>query len=96
MRQGRQEDDMKLTYWVAKCLNDSDAYSIRTRTKKECEAQKALAWRDDYGPVTKVTVDYSDGFDLMYMCSEESGRWWESDAWPTPTPRETITSTVEV
>lgn len=26
---------MKLTYWVAKCEQDSDVYSIRAKTRKE-------------------------------------------------------------
>ena len=67
-----------LTYWVARCERDSAAYSFRAKTKKECE--KMLAdYNDDptdrrYGPVTKHTIKYKDGFDLMDIClSEASG-----------------------
>jgi hypothetical protein len=32
---------MRLAYWYAPCLNDSDAYSIRTKTKREALAELA-------------------------------------------------------
>lgn len=69
---------MKLTYWVAPRLNDSDAYSVRATTKKE--AQQLLDAHDcpeDYGPLKKVTVEYSNGFDLLKQCLSESGNYWE-------------------
>ena len=31
---------MKVTYWVATVVGDRPAFSIRARTKKECEAKR--------------------------------------------------------
>jgi hypothetical protein len=78
-----KEIDMKLTYWVAKCENDSDAYSIRERTKKAAVAKRVemveqtYGRESDYGPVKKVEVEYRDAFDLMELCSDESHHHWE-------------------
>jgi len=69
---------MKLTYWVSQCLNDSDAYNIRAKTKREVFDQLANTHDPDgYGPVKKVTVDYDDGFDLMAQCLNEGRGYWE-------------------
>lgn len=66
---------MKLTYWYAKCLNDSDAYSVRQKTRKAAEADKLSRHKSgDYGPVVKVTVEYDNAFDLMEKCSDEDGQ----------------------
>lgn len=64
---------MKLTYWTAENLNDHNCYSIRARTKKEAKAIKAIKGEGDYGLVTKVVVEYKDGFDLMAQCLDEGG-----------------------
>jgi hypothetical protein len=63
---------MKLTYWYAKCLDDDNAYSIRTRTKKDCKGQRA-GDEDSYGPPVKVTIEYKDGFDLMQKIALDGG-----------------------
>ena len=63
------------------CEGDSAAYSIRTRTKKQAVAQlEALPkdssyglTRSDYGELIKVTVDYTNGFDLIRQCLSEGG-----------------------
>lgn len=79
---------MRLTYWIAECLNDSQAYNIRERTKRE--AKEELARRQGeyaelgcsgprYSPVRKVTVEYDDGFDLMWMCLSAGGVSWEDE-----------------
>ena len=70
---------MKLTYWVAVCETDSKVYSIRERTKKAAMA-RAIDYRDtnDYGPITKVTVEYQDALDLVQKCLCEGGGYWES------------------
>lgn len=73
-----------LTYWVSECLDDAKAYSIRTKTKREALAERAL--RHDphnYGDPVKVSVQYRDGFDLATQCLEEGGGWWEA---PLPPP----------
>ena len=59
-----------LTYWVAECLDDSKAYSIRAKTKKEAEAKRnanPLA----YDEPRKVSIYYKDAFDLMLVCLGE-------------------------
>ena len=68
---------MKLTYWVSQCLNDSDAYNIRAKTKREVFDKLATCDPDGYGPVKKVTVEYDDGFDLMVQCLNEGRGYWE-------------------
>jgi hypothetical protein len=70
---------MKLTYWVANRLNDSQDYNIRAPTKREALAElHSGGWNpEDYGPVHKVTVEYIDGFDLMEQCLSEDGGHWE-------------------
>jgi hypothetical protein len=68
---------MKLSYWYAPRIDDSDAYSIRTRTKKQ--ALEALEYfYGSYGPVRKVTIEYQDGFDLMLACMSEGRGYWET------------------
>ena len=72
---------MKLTYWYAECLNDSDAYAIREKTKKAAKARLEQGYRaEDYGPILKVTVEYADAFDLMDQCSNEGRMYWEAQA----------------
>ena len=74
---------MKLTYWYAHCKNDSEVYSIRARTKKAA-MQKLQewgeGWEDEFEAPVKTTVEYKDGFDLLDMCSNEWGKWWEARA----------------
>lgn len=65
---------MSLTYWVAQCKNDSEAYNIRRRTKKEV----VEAVSKDYSPGSytkpkKVVVIYQDAFDLLCECMGEGG-----------------------
>tara|TARA_Y100000296_G_scaffold16120_1_gene18883 strand:- start:421 stop:852 length:432 start_codon:yes stop_codon:yes gene_type:complete len=80
---------MKLTYWYAQCPDDSDHYSIRTKTRKEAmQKWKEYGWDEDlkdhpyhsiedYKP-RKVTIEYDSGFDLMIECLEDGcGGWWE-------------------
>ena len=75
---------MKLTYWVSECLDDSKAYNLRGRTKREVKRLRDLylaknrpenpSWLNShYGPIHKVVFEYKDGFDLIYEAmSEES------------------------
>ncbi len=64
-------DVMKLTYWLAECLNDSTAYNIRRKTRRAVTNILADHDRSRYGPVRKVAVEYSDGFDLLNQCMGE-------------------------
>ena len=73
---------MKLTYWYAQCLTDSDVYSIRERTKKEAKAKMASLTpqqaEDHFAPLKKVTIEYDDGFELMWQCAGENRFYWEA------------------
>jgi len=82
---------MKLTYWVAESLNDSEVYNVREKTKKAAVAEVEASDRTfgtedfgtahaDYGRVRKVTVEYADAFDMMEQCLVEGGGGWEVDA----------------
>jgi hypothetical protein len=66
---------MKLTYWIADCLNDAPCYSVRAKTRREVKAE--LANREvrggDYGKPRKVTVEYAGAFDLVLQCTGEGG-----------------------
>jgi hypothetical protein len=67
---------MKVTYWYAKCLNDSDAYSIREKTKKAAKKMRDeihSGYPNSYAPIVKVTVEYKSGFDLIRMAAGEGG-----------------------
>lgn len=65
---------MKVTYWVAPYLDDSSAYSIRAKTRREV-IQALSRYPDNgagiFGPIEKVTVEYEDGFDLLRKCLGE-------------------------
>lgn len=66
---------MRLTYWCCASLDDSSAYNIRTKTKKEASAirDEDDPYRVRYSDPFKVTVEYSDGLDLLRMCLGEGG-----------------------
>ncbi len=61
---------MKLTYWAAECLDDHGCYNARAKTKKACQ-QHVDESPSSFGPVHKVEIEYSDGFDLLTMCMGE-------------------------
>lgn len=72
---------MKLTYWYAKHLTDSDCYSIIGRTKKAAleEVARANEWRDavggerNFAPPEKRVVHYASAFDLLDQATQEGG-----------------------
>ena len=64
---------MRLVYWKCACLDDSDAYSIRERTRKKAVEIREQDGRERFGEPVKITVEYRDGFDLMRMCLGEGG-----------------------
>lgn len=61
-----------LTYWYAKCIGDSDCYSIVTKTKREAEALRAKS-PTDWEPVEKRVFQYCDAFDLFDWATSEAG-----------------------
>lgn len=61
---------MKLTYWKADCLTDSDCYSIRTRTRREAlEALHSEGLVKAYGGFAKresVEAAHERGVEVDY------------------------------
>lgn len=70
---------MKLTYWIAECLNDASCYSLRRKTKKEILEYFKENGDMGFGAPRKVSIEYDNAFDLMRQCMEESTGWWEAD-----------------
>lgn len=68
---------MKLTYWYAERLDDTDAYAIRQKTRKAALAEKATM-PEEWGDVVKVMVEYDDAFDLVERCCGEGRCYWEA------------------
>lgn len=70
---------MTLTYWIAHCLTDSPAYSIRRKTKKEVQAalDQENIDKSSYSKPKKVVVEYESGFDLLTSCLGEGGLYEE-------------------
>lgn len=65
---------MRLKYWYAQCHNDSNAYSLRGRTKKEVvELLEQFDDKTKFGPIVKVEVEYKDAFDLLKQVAGEGG-----------------------
>jgi hypothetical protein len=72
---------MRLTYWIAVCLDDSEVYNIRAKTKKDVLRILKDSGNPDgvgFGKPRKVTVEYEDNFDLMEQCMSEGRGYWES------------------
>lgn len=67
-----------LTYWVAKCRNDHQCYSIRAKTRKAVIAALTEHDHASFDPPCKVTVEYDNAFDLMKQCMNEGGGFWEA------------------
>lgn len=64
----------KLTYWYAAILDDSNVYSIRARTLREAIEQVAATGQPKaFGKPVKVTVAYTDVFDLVQQSLGEGG-----------------------
>lgn len=71
---------MKLTLWVIRCNNDGSAYDIRATTKKEAirllAELKEIGVAADYEEtVTRYTLEYQNGFDLLDNTAGQGG--WE-------------------
>ena len=76
---------MTLNYYVAPCLTDSPAFSIREKTKKAVtdtllnrgfvKTNKGDWWSGEmgFGEIRKVTVNYDDELDLLKQCLSEGG-----------------------
>ena len=57
-----------LTLWVARRTDDSDAYSIIAKTRKECQRQVEES-HGSFDPIEKQTIYYKDAFDLFDLAT---------------------------
>jgi len=68
---------MKLVYWIAVCTDDSSAYNIRAKTRKECKRlleQHLSSGGTGYSDnIKRVEVHYASGFDLIDQALGEGG-----------------------
>lgn len=66
---------MKLTYWVAERIGDHQCYSVIAKTKREAQRLVAVGGVENYEPIVKRAIEYTDAFDLFeYATSEGGGR----------------------
>lgn len=69
---------MRVAYWVAKRLDDSDAYTIREKTRIAVEQKLQAVEVGRYGqPKRVLTPDFAGSFDMLSQCLSEGGPWWE-------------------
>lgn len=71
---------MKLTYWIADCLDDSKAYSIRAKTRKEVNANCAAWGAARFAEPRKIEIQYTDALDLARQLLGEGGAEGEPSA----------------
>ena len=67
---------MKLTYWKANCLSDSDVFSIRKKTRKAVQAQIDESKREggfEYEAPHKVVIEYRNALELVEKTTGECG-----------------------
>lgn len=62
-----------LTYWYCECLDDADAYSIITKTKKEAKVLRDQRGAERYGEPVRKVLQYRDAFDLFDWATSEGG-----------------------
>lgn len=72
----------KITIWTIECMNDSDAYDIRARTKKEAIQQLNHAGpQNSYGRTLYKRVYFGeDFFDMLVNCLGEWRGFYENHA----------------
>lgn len=63
----------KLVYWVARHREDSNAYSIRKKTRRACEAERQREGADRYDTPRKIEVSFTDTLDLVRRALGEGG-----------------------
>lgn len=66
---------MRVTYWCCRCLDDSECYNIRAKTKREAIAVRASHHQpDSFSDPYKITLEYKSGFELVEeLLSEDRG-----------------------
>jgi len=62
----------KLVYWICDVREDSKAYNIRARTKKEAARLRTAHGAEHYDEPRKFEIVYKDAFDLMITCLSEA------------------------
>ena len=65
---------MKLTYWYCRNKIDTNAYSIRAKTRREAIDQIACDEDAfDYDALVEISVEYDSCLDLVRQCLGEGG-----------------------
>jgi len=64
---------MKLTYWVAKCLDDHECYSIRAKTRKKVVERVLRDYNPaNFGAPTKVMIEYAEKLSSILSVSSRT------------------------
>ena len=66
-----------LKYWLARNPREA-AYSVRGRTRQECEEKRAELGAQDLEPPRRVLVTYLNAIDLINKCLGEDAAHWEN------------------
>ncbi len=76
---------MKLDYFCCKNLSDSGVFNIRAPSKKEAKRLREFTGcPDNFTKPFRVTLEYKNGFDLLFRCLSE-GRLVENEIeWEQP------------
>lgn len=72
-----------LSYWLAKRVDDSQAYSIRAKTKREAQGQlrelkkmhAGSRYAPEFEPLELVERTYRNAFDLALKLLQDPGRY---------------------
>lgn len=63
----------KLVYYYAERLDDSDCYSIVSRTLKGAREMLKTRTHGEFGPIQKKELVYRDAFDMFTWIASEAG-----------------------
>lgn len=72
---------MRVSYWVAKRLDEDE--TIRGKTRQSVEER--LKERGDVRyeqPKRVITPEFAGSYDMLEQCLNGGGPWWENDAVP--------------
>jgi len=78
---------MKVVYWKIECKDDSNVYSIRSKTKKRAiekfkehhSKDSYLEYGKEFAKVQKIVIYYDDAYDLMDQLLTEDCADYYSD-----------------
>jgi hypothetical protein len=71
---------VKTSYWYSRCETDSDAYSIREKSKRKAQRHIRDLDHHTWGPLVRVTVEGRSLFEILREALGEGGLGAESAA----------------